>query len=388
MTPRQRVAAAFAGEPTDRIPVHHIGISSCVASELLGREAYVGGGIQQWREATALWNGPEAHAEFLERSYQDAIAVSKLVGNDIIRASYWRFREKPTRKLDENAYLFEWGAESQWQVMRFDPPSEQCHILPYLPAGRQAGLPGREPTFEDLERGLAAEERSISDWQPSAPEFEVRAMREFGEEYAIRVGGGGLSIPLDGGPWFEAILLRPDLVARRLDLQVEYARKTVPLLASLGFRYLFGGGDFASNEGPMYSPKAFHELMLPRLQRISAICHQHGCASLFASDGDLWPVADDLFGASGVDGFYEIDKRAGMDLARLHQRFPKLVTIGNISSHTVHLGTKEDVKREVEEAIEAGKRYGRTIVGISNALVPGTPIENVVAMIETVHALR
>ena len=77
-----------------------------------------------------------------------------------------------------------------------------------------------------------------------------------------------------------------------------------------------------------------------------------------------------------------------MDLAKLHQRFPQLVTIGNISSHTVHLGSREDVVREVTEAIDAGKQYGRTIVGISNALMPGTPIENARAMIDTIQALR
>ena len=119
-----------------------------------------------------------------------------------------------------------------------------------------------------------------------------------------------------------------------------------------------------------------------------AACHAVGAFHLFASDGDLWPVADDLFGASGVDGFYEIDKRAGMDLARLHQRFPRLVTVGNISSHTLHLGRKDDVIREVTEAVEAARQYGRTVVGISNALVPGTPLENAVAMIETLMALR
>lgn len=380
MTPKERVAAAFEGQRTDKIPVHHIGISSGVASALLGREAYVGGGIQQWREARALWRGQDAHQEFLERSFRDAIDVSKLFGNDIIRASYWRFSEKPTRELDENTYLFEDGPEKDWRVLRFDPASEQCHVFPYQPQA--------EPTFEEIEEALDAQERSLGDHRPGVPEFEERAQQLYGHEYAIRCGACGIVVPFDASIWFEALVLRPDLVARHLDLSVEHARQSVPVLASHGFRYLFGGGDFASNDGPMYSPKAFHELMLPRLEQISAICDQHGCYFLFASDGDLWPVADDLFGASGVDGFYEVDRRAGMDLVKLHERFPRLVTIGNISSHTVHLGSKDDIIREVTDAIEAGKRYGRTVVGISNALVPGTPIENVVTMIDAVQALR
>ena len=63
--------------------------------------------------------------------------------------------------------------------------------------------------------------------------------------------------------------------------------------------------------------------MLPRLQKISRCCHDLGVYHLFASDGDLWPVADDLFGRSGIDGYYEIDKLAGMDLRRLREAQPQ-----------------------------------------------------------------
>ena len=76
MKPKERVDAAFEHREVDRVPVHHIGFCSQVASDLLGREAFVGGGIQRWREATSLWNGPDAHAEFLERSLRDAVDVA------------------------------------------------------------------------------------------------------------------------------------------------------------------------------------------------------------------------------------------------------------------------------------------------------------------------
>ena len=76
-------SAAFRGEPTDVVPVYHLGFSSDIASALLGRTAYVGGGSQQWREATAWWQGEDAHDEFLERSFQDAIDVALLVDHDM-----------------------------------------------------------------------------------------------------------------------------------------------------------------------------------------------------------------------------------------------------------------------------------------------------------------
>ena len=385
MTPKERVAAAFEGRSYDKVPTHHILASSQVASALLGREAYVGGGIQQWREAAAWWQGEDAHAEFVERSFRDAIDLARVFENDIIRSSYWRYNVKPTKRIDENTFLYEYGDESEWRVLRYDPPSEQCNLFPYAQQ--------RPLTFEGIEREVEAGEKSIGDYQPREQsfEFEFRAQKLLGDEYAIRIYGIGISLPLaDAGneAWFEALILRPDLIARHLDLQVEHARRSIEFLAARGFSYFFGGGDFASNDGPMYSPRHFHELVAPRLRQVTDVCEQHGVYHLFASDGNLWPVADDIFGLAGVHGFYEIDRRAGMDMRKLHDRFPRLTTVGNISSHTLHLGTNNDVIRETEEAIAEGKRFGRTVVGVSNSLVPGTPIANVIAMLETIRAQR
>ncbi len=113
MSPKQRVEAIFNGEIPDRVPLHHAAISSAVASALLGREAYVGGGIQEWREARALWQGEEAHREYVERSYQDAIDLSMALECDIIRASYWRSPRKPTRQVDEHTFLFADGDDGR-----------------------------------------------------------------------------------------------------------------------------------------------------------------------------------------------------------------------------------------------------------------------------------
>ena len=138
----------------------------------------------------------------------------------------------------------------------------------------------------------------------------------------------------------------------------------------------------------MYSPKTFVNLFLPALQRVSEICHGHGGAHLFASDGNIWPVADVLFGQTGIDGYYEIDRRAGMDLESLREQFPALVLLGNISSHTVHLGSKQEVIAEAMSCLEFARRTTGVIVGTSNYFVPHTPIENVIALIETIRQHR
>ena len=99
-------------------------------------------------------------------------------------------------------------------------------------------------------------------------------------------------------------------------------------------------------------------------------------------------MADDLFGAANMDGFFEIDGRAGMDLRKLRERFPDLTLMGGINSYTLHLGAREEVIAETRLAIEAALECGSILVGCSNYPVPQTPAENIEAMVETIDEYR
>ena len=382
MSPRERVLAAFQHKQTDKVPIHNIGFSSNIASMILGCEAYVGGGIQQWREAKALWEGAEAHREYLERSVRDAFDVAAALEHDILRLQYWRMPQKPAQRKDEFTFLYG-DPEKNWRLMRFDPDTELYQVVDRYP-------PEAEDTIQSIENGIIAQERSLENYHPG-PEASTHTkalMEEYGKKWVVRIGAGGLSMPYSSRAWLEAIAMRPDLVARHLDVQAERAVRGMPGIAAAGVRMVFGGGDFASDHGPFYSPQSFHDLMLPRLRRITDACHENGLYYLFASDGNLWPVADDLFGNSGVDGYFEIDGRAGMNLRKLRERFPHLTLIGNISSHTLHTGTKEDVIKETMSCLDEARRSRGIIVGVSNYILPGTPEENLWAMIETIKKCR
>ena len=380
MTQRERVLATFEHKQTDKVPIHNIGFSSRVASMILGREAYVGGGMQQWREAKALWEG--THQEFIERSGKDAFDLSIELEHDILRLEYWRMSEKPTKKIDDYAFLYG-DLEKNWRLMRFDPDTELYQVIDQYP-------PKVEDTFESIERSISAQERYLENYNPGSEgsSYTKLLMEKYSRNWVVRIGGGGLGVPYGSIAWLEAIAVRPDLIARYLNAQAEMAVRSMAGIANSGVKMIFGGGDFASNQGPFYSPESFHELMLPGLKRITDACHKYGVYYLFASDGNLWPVAEDLFGNSGVDGFYEIDGRAGMDLRKLRERFPHLTLIGNISSVTLHTGTKEDVIRETMTCLEEAKRSGGIIVGVSNCIVPGTPEENLWTMVDTMKKNR
>lgn len=385
MTGKERVEAIFAHKPTDKVPIYMGNISSRVASRVLGREAYVGGGAMRWREACALWEGSEAHQEYLERCRRDALDIAVALDLDYVRPAYWRMQAKPTQRIDQYTFLYG-DPDGRWFVMRYEPETELYSRIGHSKAP--------EPTYESLERQVEKNEVLAAAFSPTADGFSnlENALAKLGATRAVHGTGVGIYIPWYdiGGQeiWLEATVLRPDLVGRLLDAQVVQAAKNIELQARLGVPYLHGGGDFAGKHGPVYSPRVFRELVLPRLQEVSRHCREYGCYHLFASDGNLWPVADDLFGLSGVAGYYEIDKDCGMDLRTLRKRFPHLTLLGGISSARLHRGTVEDVRDEVMSALEAARSEGSIMVGCSNLVMPGTPHTNFMTMMEVLHRHR
>jgi len=388
ITSKERVLATFEFELVDMIPIHHIGFSGDAASKILGREVYVGGGIQQWREAKVLWEGEEAHREFLKRSIDDAFEIAKATDQDIIRFHYWRLPVKPTMKIDEYTFLYG-DPKGEYVIRRYNPSSELFNIVKEYPPKEKMGLSVRLKRAEEY---LTRMEEWLESYRPRAEEFqEIRSLTEkYGGEYAVRVNGGSVGIGLSTEDliWLIAVKHRPDLAARYLDIQAELAVRQIKYFADAGVKLLFGGVDIADNKGPCLPPKTFRELVLPRIRRVAEECHKHGIYYLYGSDGNLWPVVDDLFGKSGIDGYYEIDRRAGMDLRKLRERFPNLVLIGNISSYTLYCGSREDVEAEVRSCLEEAKRRRGIIVGVSNYIVPGTPKENIDTLIEAIRKHR
>jgi len=379
MTPAERVLAVFRKEKMDRVVIYHSGFSSRVGSGLLGRECYSGGGINQWREATALWDGPAAHAEFVARTTQDARDLAKVCHADLIRIAYWRLPTEPTRKVDDLTFLYG-DPDGDYTVRQLDPVTELFQEIDK----RDSRAP---QTIEDLEPLVAATERGTENCtvSPSAFQAQMDAVEYFGPDYAIPGTGPGVAVSNRDALWLEAVAARPDLVERFLECQCIRSCARIEAQKDLPLDILMGGGDFCGKNGPNYSPAFFHKAMLPRLQRINQVAHKYGKYTVFASDGNLWPVADDLFGASGTDAFHEIDRLAGMDHWRLRERYPNLTCFGNISTITLHLGTKDDVIRECRDNAEAALQLGGVLCGVSNQVVPLAPIDNVIAMVETLE---
>jgi len=149
-----------------------------------------------------------------------------------------------------------------------------------------------------------------------------------------------------------------------------------------GIEGVFAGDDIAYKSGPFLRPQWFAEHYLPRMARVTAAYHAQGIRVLFHSDGNLNPILDGLVEA-GIDGLNPIEVLAGMDVADIHRRHPRLFLAGGIDvSQLLPYGSPGEVKEAVHRAIDAAE--GRILIGSTTELHNAVPLGNCLALREAV----
>jgi uroporphyrinogen decarboxylase len=307
------------------------------------------------------------------------IELARLLKFDMLHPP-WRLTERPTKRLYENHFLYG-DPEGDHVIRTFDPAAKVFGVSRTVHA--RAFDPYDMDALEaEVEAEEAASERLGADDPAAVDPMMARMQADFGGEFAV-TGAAGLSVPLNER-WLAACALRGDLVARSLDAQLARQLVRVEAQAALGLRVIWGGGDLADKSGPVYGPKFFHEIVLPRYQKLIRRCHELGLWYVFRTDGNLWSIAEDLFLHSGIDGYGEIDHEAGMTLERLKPLYGDRVCFwGNVPAGGVLVrGTPGQVGAFARRLIEIAAPGGGFILGSSNSILPNTPPENVVAMFE------
>ncbi len=142
--------------------------------------------------------------------------------------------------------------------------------------------------------------------------------------------------------------------------------------------------DIAHKEGPMVSPTFMAEHYFPRVKRIVDAYNEHGVKAFYHSEGNLWPMLDGVVG-TGIVGINPLEPHSGMDVKGVRAKYEKLVLWGGVDNSfmLVH-GTASEVRSRVEELKEFGKNGG-LLIGSTGQIHPACKLENLIAMIETVH---
>jgi len=178
-----------------------------------------------------------------------------------------------------------------------------------------------------------------------------------------------------------------EVIVEQLECNTEYACRWIAgLPEDDSFEAVFIGDDIAFKGGPMIRASWLEQHYFPRLARMIAALHARGLKAVFHSDGNLNAIMDGLVGA-GIDALNPIEVTAGMDLADLHRRYPKLVFAGGIDvTNLLPFGTPGQVRDAVVKAIE--DTDGRILVGSSTEVHNLVPLANFLAMREAAMEYR
>lgn len=367
----QRCQATLASQPVDRAPAYAPAISCGVASGILGRPVHTGTGSLHYAEVAAWAEGEVAHAGFVARLEEDLVAVHEALDLDVLRMP-WRMNVRPDARIDR--YTF-----------RFGPESGEHVIWQYQPATADFSPIWQSPRLDPPEVRLRREVEKLEGLDLAqtaraevAPVAEL--WRQHGERFLVIGATMHIGIGLDPDD-MELLVTEPELIRRKCLLQADQAIAVGRELIAAGCPpVIFGGGDLAGNQGPFYSPAMFRELVLPGYCKALAALNAMGVHYFFRSDGNLWPLMDMLFGEAACPGYGETDRDAGMTVGAVRARFPQLVIWGNVSSSLLARGTPAEVRAQAETAWREAEGRGY-FQGCSNALIQGTPLDNIHAML-------
>ena len=192
--------------------------------------------------------------------------------------------------------------------------------------------------------------------------------------------------------WFISLKVRLDYVYRVFERQCEIALKNLEKINGVvGNRIsliVVSGTDFGTQKGPFISPQTYRELYKPFFKRVNDWVHEHTSWKTFIhSCGSVYAFIEDFI-ESGFDILNPVQcSAAQMDPIELKRRFGDRMTFwggGVNTQQTLPFGTPEEVRSEVQERIQIFGRGGGFVFSSVQNIQPQTPIENVLAMFETI----
>ena len=186
-------------------------------------------------------------------------------------------------------------------------------------------------------------------------------------------------------------LLNEDFLTAALDrIEDVQTRMLTRYLTELGDRadLVFLSDDMGTQQNLLLSLETWETHFKPRVKRWCDLVHGFGKKVLYHSDGACAPIIPGLIEA-GVDLLNPIQHICpGMELPGLKERFgDALVFHGGVENqNTLPFGTVDDVIAETRACLDTLGRDGGYIACSCHNVQAGTPVANILALVDTVKS--
>jgi uroporphyrinogen decarboxylase len=331
MTSRERVLTALARKQPDRVPYCELGIDRALAQRLMG------------------WEGAATQAANLERnaySVEEAKALATGLHLDniafVLRAPV--YAERHAGK-DGRLFYGEGQIKSEADLTRLVLPNPHDDAL-YAEA-----------------------------------EAFVQQKGEYACWFVTRMGIFPTMLSMGTETFCMALYDNLPFIETMLDQYCHWTEVVAERVCRMGFDVFATTDDMAFNTGTFFSPKVFHDLVLPRYQRLAK---QVTLPWVIHTDGNILPFLDDLMSV-GIAGLHPIEKGA-MDIRHMKRTYAdRLCLLGNVDLNLLGMGSPDAVDREVRDLIRDVGPGGGYIVTSGNSLAAYCLPDNVRALSRAVQ---
>ncbi len=181
-----------------------------------------------------------------------------------------------------------------------------------------------------------------------------------------------------------AVFEQPDLVRALFERVGDLILGMYDTMASMEWvGALWFSDDIAYTGGTLLKPDFFREHFFPLMRRIGDRARDRGIPFLYHSDGVLWSVMEDII-AVGVNALHPIEPKS-MDIRDVQRRYgDRLALCGGIDVDLLTRGTPDAVRTLTRSFIADLGPCGGWCAGSSNSIPEYVPVDNYVAMVETV----
>ena len=197
----------------------------------------------------------------------------------------------------------------------------------------------------------------------------------------------------DVAEWYMSTVSRRDYVyevfERQCEIGIANLEKIYQAVGNKVNAVFVTGTDFGTQNGPFISPKAYRSLYMPFHKQVNDWIHTHTTWKTFIhSCGSVRILIPDFI-AAGFDILNPVQcSAANMAPEDLKREYGSQITFwggGVDTQRTLPFGTPEEVRAQVRERIRTFAPGGGFIFNPIHNVQAQTPVENVLAMFETVR---
>lgn len=156
-------------------------------------------------------------------------------------------------------------------------------------------------------------------------------------------------------------------------------------LAESEAKVIYSHDDIVWTTGAVFHPEWYRKYIFPNYKKFYAPLIESGKKVIFVADGNYTEFIDDI-AMTGVSGFFF---EPLTDLKYIVEHYGQThIIIGNVDTRILLMGTKKDIRQEVERCISLGKKCPGYFMGVTNMIPANTPVENAIYYNEVYEELN